>query len=554
MRRRAVGVAVAGLVAIGLACAGGPGVHTSKSASIATSSTVPPTTDVPDTAPVAVGWRSCPGTADLQLTFEWECRWIDVPLDHADPGGPTVQTAITRPVLQPGDRRQPLVLEPGGPGDPGTSFAWWFVDVLPPDLLRDFYPVGWDPRGVGLSEPPIDCGSFEVTDLPIVADCVAGTGDLLAHVGAADAALDLEEVRTALRVERLDYLGFSYGSALGAVYAMAHPDHVGRFVLDGAIAPDAGDPTGPFAGHTPDYAADELDAVIARFDVLCSATAECAAGPDGAALRAALAGTIDSLPTDHFDGEPEQLISFDIDQLMEGISYDPYSYGLLGDALRDAADGDASTLAALMSYLLAPYPGAAPVDEEATTAAYFAIHCDDFSDMPDVWGCETMPPAADLPVIGPVDVPTPILVIGTRFDPATPGRHAGELARALADATAITWEGIGHTAFPTGGGCLDETVVDYLVSGIVPASGTTCPFFDGATTDAEIADVLFGYDASWVVPALAAMLEDEGLSAAQADCQSRSLARTPHRVVTHLFLGVDSDGARQARQDAATAC
>ena len=160
----------------------------------------------------------------------------------------------------------------------------------------------------------------------------------------------------ALGVERLDYLGFSYGTALGAVYAMAHPDRVGRFVLDGAIAPDAGDPDGPYAGHMPDYAADELDAVVARFHELCAATTECAAGPDSAALVADLATTIDTLPTDHFDGEPEQLISFDIDQLVEGATYDPYSFGLLGDALRDAADGDASTLAALVSYLIAPVP------------------------------------------------------------------------------------------------------------------------------------------------------------------------------------------------------
>ena len=360
-----------------------------------------------------------------------------------------MQTAITRPVLAPDDDRRPLVLEPGGPGDPGTSFAWWFVDVLPPGLLAEFYPVGWDPRGVGISNPPIECGSFAVTDLPLAADCIAGTGDLLAHVGAADAALDLEEVRLALGVDRLDYLGFSYGTALGAVYAMAHPDRVGRFVLDGAIAPDAGDPDGPLAGHMPDYAADELDAVIARFHELCAATTECAAGPDSAALVADLATTIDTLPTDHFAGEPEQLISFDLDQLLEGATYDPCSFGLLGDALRDAADGDASTLAALVSYLIAPYAGGAATDDEADRPPPTSPSTAPTSAMSPrsgaARGCRA---PTDLPVIGAVDVATPILVIGTRYDPATPGRHAAELAAALGDARVLTWEGIGHTAFP----------------------------------------------------------------------------------------------------------
>jgi hypothetical protein len=94
MRRRAVGVTVAGLVAIGAACAGAPGVHTEEAAPIETTpppaTTDPATTDsttTEDTTSDAPAWRSCPGTADLALSFEWECRWIEVPLDHADPEG-----------------------------------------------------------------------------------------------------------------------------------------------------------------------------------------------------------------------------------------------------------------------------------------------------------------------------------------------------------------------------------------------------------------------------------------------------------------------------------
>ncbi len=547
MGRRVVGGALAALAVLAASCAGGPGVHTEQADSI-TTEPAPTTTATTDD----VAWRSCPGAADVDLSMSWECRWVDVPLDHADPGGTTVQVAITRPRLAPGDTRRPLVIDPGGPGDPGTSFVWWFADVLPAELLDRYYPVGWDPRGVGLSRPAIDCGPTDPMDLPPARECIARTGELLGHVGAADAALDLDEVRRALGVDRLDYLGYSYGTALGAVYAMAHPEGVGHFVLDGSVAPDAGDPAGPLADHTPEYAADELAAVIARFHELCAATTECTAGPDSAALVAQLATTIDTLPTDHFDGDPDQLTSFDIDEVMEALAYDPYSYGLAADALRDAADGDASTLAALITYLIDGFDDPA-ADDASTSAANFVIHCDDFSDVDEVWGCEDMPPAADLPVISAVDVATPIVVIGTRFDPATPGHHAAEMAVALGDAVAIEWQGIGHTAFPDGG-CIDEGVVGYFVRDVVPADGTSCPFADGVTTDAEIADVLFGYDASWVAPALAGVLEDEGESPDQAECESESLATSPHRVVTHLFLGVESDEARAARAAATTAC
>ena len=126
---------------------------------------------------------------------------------------------------------------------------------------------------------------------PTRTTCIERTGPLLGEVGAADSALDLEAVRVALGVERLDYLGYSYGTALGSVYAMAHPDGVGRFVLDGAFDPTAGDPDGPLAADgVPDYAADETDDVIARFHELCDASTECAAGPDSRALVEDLGG------------------------------------------------------------------------------------------------------------------------------------------------------------------------------------------------------------------------------------------------------------------------
>jgi hypothetical protein len=327
-------------------------------------------------------------------------------------------------------------------------------------------------------------------------------------------------------------------------------------VLDGAIDPTAGDPLGPLsADGVPDYAADELDDVIDRFHELCDASELCAAGPDSTALVDDLEATIRDLPTADFPGGPSQMNRIDLEDLMVGITYDPWSWGLVGDALRDGAEGDASTLAALSSYLIDGYP-ADDVDEDALTrfgAAHFAIYCADFSNVPDAWGCDGMPEADPLPEITAVDVAEPILVIGTKDDPSTPGRHAAELAAALGDAVSVTWEGVGHTAFPVSE-CLDGLVVAYLVDGVVPAAGTSCPFVDGLATDAEIGDHLFGYPSWWVRPWLTDVLVAEGTAEDVAQCMAGELTSADHRVITHVLLGVHSTQATDARTAAAAAC
>jgi pimeloyl-ACP methyl ester carboxylesterase len=543
--RRAVGAGLAGSMILLTTCATDPGVRTEEAALIA-----PPTTAVPGRDPI-VDWAECPGIDELPVTDVWECTWVEVPLDRAAPDATRIEVALTRPVLGEGDDRRPLVLEPGGPGASGVEFAWTFADLVPFELLDEFYPVGWDPRGVGLSRPAVDCGPLDGMGVPSAAECRERTGELLGFVGAADAALDLEEVRVALGVERLDYLGFSYGTALGSVYAMAHPDRVGHFVLDGAIDPRAGDPTNVLAEDgVPDYAADERDDVVARFFQLCDASPTCAAGPGSEALTAQLEGSIQTLPTEHFAGDPEQLSRIDLDELLDGATFDPWSWGLIGDALRDGGDGDASALAGLAAYQL---EGFFESSVEQFTAANFAIHCADFSDVAEVWGCEGMPDAADLPVITTVDVAVPMLVIGTRYDPSTPGRHAAELAAALGDAVPMLWEGVGHTAYPTNT-CVDGAVADLLIDGVLPPPGLQCPFVDGETTDEGIAEVLFGYPRPWIGDWIESELVYDGMGPDRAACMARGLARADHRVQTHVILDVTSPAATAALDAAGAAC
>ncbi|MET0143830.1 MAG: alpha/beta hydrolase [Ilumatobacteraceae bacterium] len=547
-------VLVAGATVSACGLAGGVTTHEASQHVEDVTSRMPPTTE-PETSAPTISWSHC-DDIDGALSLEWECASVPVPLDHDDPTGEQISIAVTRPVLEPGDDRAPLVMNPGGPGAQGVPLAWYLVDQLPFDLLDHFYPVGWDPRGVGRSVPAVDCGSFDLADHPDADECIAGTGPLLDELGAADAALDLENLRLALGVERLDYLGYSYGTALGAVYAMAYPEHVGRFVLDGAIDPDAGDAAGagPVRGP-PGYATDGIDDAIARFHELCDETIECAAGPDSATLVDDLRSSIAALPTTDFPGGPTHIDRLDLDDVLAGATFDPWSWPSVGDALRDAAAGNAATLAALLSYQRNGYPPMPVADDEALAdaAAFFAISCADFSaDIPPS-GCDGMPRADPLPVIGAVDTPEPILVIGTEHDPATPGHLAGEMANALDDAVTVTWEGIGHTAFPVNH-CVDDAVTTYLVDGTPPADGVLCAMVDGVRDGPDLAGHLFEYQGWWVEPLLVEVFVAEGASDRVATCMGRRLAGADHRIITHLLLGVRSVDVDAARAAATRSC
>ena len=235
---------------------------------------------------------------------------------------------------------------------------------------------------------------------------------------------------------------------------------------------------------------------------------------------------------------------------MVGITYDPWSWGLVGDALRDAADGDASTLAALASYLMRGYPAPdGPEDEGPLVdfgAAHFAIYCADFSHVVEVWGCDGMPDGRSAP--------------GDhggrrgRADPrhrhratirSTPGHHAAEIAAALGDAVAIMWEGVGHTAFPVTT-CLDGAVIDHLLDGAVPDDGLRCPFVDGTTTDAEIGDHLFALPVVAGATVAGGRVRRRGRRA-RPRASAGSCRGVDHRVRHPLVLGVESVAAADAR-------
>jgi len=188
------------------------------------------------------------------------------------------------------------------------------------------------------------------------------------------------------------------------------------------------------------------------------------------------------------------------------------------------------------------------------------IYCADFRHVISDWSyCDGLPENAEpLRPVERVDTATPILVIGTDFDPSTPGKHAPEFAAELGEAVAISWAGVGHTAFPAPTRCIDDAVVDYLIDGLVPDDGLACPFLDDFgpdATDEELAEVLFAHGDAESERLLINVFEF-GIGADQttARCAAQHVNELDDRTISHVVLAVASNDADQAVSDALASC
>ena len=186
-----------------------------------------------------------------------QCARIGVPLDYAHPRAGSIELTIVRRPADDPTGALPLLVNPGGPGGSGIAALRTAGLELPPEVLRRFDLIGVDPRGVGQSTP-VDCADrldplfdIDLTNADravrlrqldriekLVHQCRVRSGALLDHVDTVSAARDLDRVRQALGVDEITFLGYSYGTYLGAVYADLFPHRVRAAVLDGAVDPD----------------------------------------------------------------------------------------------------------------------------------------------------------------------------------------------------------------------------------------------------------------------------------------------------------------------------
>jgi pimeloyl-ACP methyl ester carboxylesterase len=468
-----------------------------------------------------IRWESCAAYADQEVTGYPEdrsdCATITVPVDYENPDGDAADIAIFR-VRASGDKVGSLLMNPGGPGASGVEFmagqAQSFGSL---DLGKRFDLIGFDPRGIGRSTPQIRCFTAQERDearaetlvdmspagiAKIEAEnradadkCAQRVGtDFLAHVGTVDVVKDMDVLRAALGDDKLNYLGYSYGTKIGSAYAEQFPTKVRAMVNDGAVDPSA---------NPVDENIRQLAGFQSTFDAFaadCINRGDCALGDDPAAATTRfqeLTRPLIDKPAPTSDGRP---LSYG--DAMTGAGQAMYSDALwepLRDALTELAGGRGDTLLRLADL----YEGRdAAGDYTNSTDAFTAIRCVDDPrltdqaeiDRLDVEGRRAAPftddgrgtgkGARDVcafwpvpPTSAPHDLNIPNLpttvVISTTNDPATPYQAGVDLAAQLG-ARLITFEGAQHTASLEGHDCVDDAVTEYFVNLTLPDEGLKC--------------------------------------------------------------------------------
>lgn len=472
--------------------------------------------------------RTEPVAAELQSYYsqvlQWEtcyrtlqCATAEAPLDWHDPQSDTIELALVRNTAS--NPIGSLLINPGGPGASGVDMvreSLYFA--VGERLIDNFDIVGFDPRGVGRSSA-ISCSAssaqldrflyqYEVVESERGTDewldegreewrelgqeCLEHSGELLGFVDTTSAARDLDLLRAILGDEKLNYLGYSYGTLLGATFADLYPDKVGRVVLDGALDP---------ATSLEDVV--ELQSV--GFEKALEAYLESCLGSAACPFRGTVQEAMDRVGTLMAQLDRSPLRALDGRLLGSGTMftaiilplYSADTWMYLDDLFETVFDGDPS-----FAFVLADvYNDRDDNGDYATnsTEAFWAINCLDYVNTitNDEARASTERLTEVSPLFGPYmgyDVscdgwpypPTrergpitasgadPIVVIGTTGDPATPYEWAVNLADQLASGVLVSFEGEGHTAYNKSNSCVQDAVDEFFINGTVPTDGLRC--------------------------------------------------------------------------------
>jgi pimeloyl-ACP methyl ester carboxylesterase len=467
-----------------------------------------------------------------------DCATYPVPVDHADPDGPTVPLSLVRHrATDPAARVGALLVNPGGPGAPAADLvrtidtAGDFAFVSP-DVAARFDVIAMDPRGVGASGG-VRCLSDEQREAQLAADsdpdlpgglplpelreqyralvdgCTANVDPaLLGQMSTDVVARDMDLVRAGLGEERISYLGLSYGTLLGATYATLFPDRVDRMVLDAAVDPALWRDD-PLRASFEQAVSGEQQ--LGRWFETCRAEGAQAcpfgAGEPEAAFDALMDG-LEAQPLDVPAGPAGPGGSLDgADALLAARTavFDRRLWPLLTAGLLAAQSGDGSVLLSL-SQALTREPDGTP---NGLGEANLAVNCLDRAVPADpaahaanaeevmaaaprfgalssnvLLGCVGWPAANPDRFTDPLTArgAGPILVVGGREDSQTPYPWAEALAAGLDEGHLLTREGVGHGSYRASGPCIDTAVDAHLLTDALPAPGTTCPQEPPATT------------------------------------------------------------------------
>ena len=446
---------------------------------------------------------------------DMECAVLSVPIDRADAESPRIDLALARVPASgsPDERIGSLLFNPGGPGGSGIEFLSAAAPSMPEELHTSFDLVSWDPRGVGESSP-VRCLTDQQKEAQIEGDispddaeeldraisdteelregCESNNPELIDHMSTADVAGDMEEIRLALGEDQLNYVGFSYGTAIGATYATMFPESVRAMVLDGSVSPTASEEEQLAAGVL------GFERTYDSFVETCDSDPGCALSGRTEQSIADVRASLDEEPltVDTASGTRQLTRDlFDIGLLTS--LYQDEVWGSVARAIDDLEGGGAEVLLSLADRQLGRQPDGS---WDNSSDAQIMVNCADSDQRPTVQeaieagerATADAPTFGEILATGPlacVDWPLPanpvpewtgagappILVVGTVGDPATPYEWSEEMAEALKGSVLLTYEGDGHTAFLRGGACVDDAVVAYLIDLELPEPGTSCP-------------------------------------------------------------------------------
>lgn len=449
-----------------------------------------------------------------------ECADVYAPLDWENVSAENpVTLRMTRHEATGSERLGSLFVNPGGPGASGAAFVAQSLDRAVSQELQEYYDViGWDPRGVGDSSavacydaagtdeylfgipknpPRTDAWIAEAQQVSTAFGeaCAEQTGDLLAHVDTVSTARDLDMLRAIVSDTKLNYIGYSYGTRIGAYYAELFPDRVGRVVLDGVVDPNSS------LYDIVLFQTKGFEQAFERYLEWCVLGSNCPFPSTVDQALASVSTLLEKVEAQPLQGEDGRMLG--TSTLLTAIVYPLYdegSWSYLNDLFTSLKTGDTRMAFSLADAYYSRDSSGEYLDN--SNEAFAAINCLDYTRETDLEvmrrnaaeiaaaaplfgkyqgfgeiGCAEWPVAAK-PFTKPITAAgsQPILVIGTTGDPATPYQWSVDLAASLQNGVLVTYNGEGHTAYnrSPANECVLNTVDDYMIRGTVPNADPQC--------------------------------------------------------------------------------
>nr|WP_079057629.1 alpha/beta fold hydrolase [Streptomyces cellostaticus] len=457
-------------------------------------------------------WHRC----DRSMPAAFQCATIKVPVDYSRPTAKTLKLAVSRMKTSvPGKRHGAILFNPGGPGGEGLDMPVMMKDTMPKKVREQYDLIGFDPRGVGRSSP-VTCGlttaeqNIEHAYRPktfdrdvkwartVAGKCRAKNGDTLAHITTRNTARDMDVIRAVLGEKKISYLGYSYGTYLGAVYAQMFPERTDRFVLDSAV-----DPARVWRGMLQVWAEGTEPAFTRWTKWTAQHHRTYQLGDTPAKVKKTFWDLIARADRDPIESGGEKLTGDDIRAALRAEFFSPRNAAENVVELKKAADGTpASPRIAAPDDEQGPRRFAAPAaqpPDDNSSAAFWTVVCGDTAAWPrdpDQYRRDAIRNKAKYPLYGDfgsnitpcafwsrtaepvttVDNNVGLLTVQNQWDSQTPLTSGLGMHHALKGSRMVYVKGgEGHGVYSDDPRwCANRTVNAYLSTGKLPAQDVTC--------------------------------------------------------------------------------